>query len=133
MDVEHSGLLSWVHERQDAQKTQKPCARWRDADRNRRSASGDPAMVLVFRMASIFRVVTGTVPVTPAAELLLDVVRLSMIFQEKPISTSPQSCPSRRIVVAKIAKSDCQRSCKRRALRGARTRTSSTTNVVLLD
>src|SRR5207237_8410004 len=87
-----------------APKTQKPCARWPDADRNRRSASGDPAMVLVFRMASIFRVVTGTVPVTPAAELLLDAVRLSMIFQEKPISTSPQSCPSRRIVFSKIAK-----------------------------
>src|SRR5437763_16506072 len=85
-------------------KTQKPCARWPDADRNRRSASGDPAMVLVFRMASIFRVVTGTVPVTPAAELLLDAVRLSMIFQEKPISTSPQSCPSRRIVFSKTAK-----------------------------
>src|SRR5438874_2636610 len=148
-------------------KTQKPCARWPDADRNRRSASGDPAMVLVFRMASIFRVVTGTVPVTPAAEMLLDVVRLSMIFQEKPISTSPQSCPSRRIVFSKIAKkaivNDHAKGALERddfpsnrhptlsfclsmiffrkpvstfpdhALGGARTRTSSTTNVVLLD
>src|SRR6266478_4633130 len=50
-------------------KSQKPCARRRDADRNRRSASGDPAMVLVFRMASIFRVVTGTVPVTPSGRI----------------------------------------------------------------
>src|SRR5205814_4358407 len=50
-------------------KTQKPCARWPDADRNRRSASGDPDMVLVFRMATIFRVVTGTVPVTPSGRI----------------------------------------------------------------
>src|SRR5437588_11469924 len=50
-------------------KSQKPCARRRDADRNRRPASGDPAMVLVFRMASIFRVVTGTVPVTPSGRI----------------------------------------------------------------
>jgi hypothetical protein len=38
-----------------------------------RSASGDPAMVFVFRMASILSAVTGTLP-CPATGLLLDVV-----------------------------------------------------------
>src|SRR6266566_4671947 len=115
MDIEHSGLLSWVHERQGRPKTQKPCARWRDADRNKRSASGDPAMVLVFRMASIFRVVTGTVPVTPSGRIAagrctfehdrfgktdIDFFRNHALAQDR---------------FSKIAKSDCQRSCNRRA------------------
>ncbi|KRR03938.1 hypothetical protein CQ12_23985 [Bradyrhizobium jicamae] len=39
-----------------------------------RSASGDPAMVFIFRMASILSAVTGTLP-CPAAGLLLDVCR----------------------------------------------------------
>src|SRR5262249_12451349 len=38
-------------------ETQKPCARWRDAEEG--SASGDPAMVFVFRMASILPVSNG--------------------------------------------------------------------------
>src|SRR4051812_1371800 len=31
MNIEHVGLLSWVHERTWAPKTQRPCARLRDA------------------------------------------------------------------------------------------------------
>jgi hypothetical protein len=69
MFIEHSGLLSWVHEKQERPKTQKPCARLRDADRNKRSASGDPAMVLMLRMASILSLVTGTVPVTSSGRI----------------------------------------------------------------
>src|SRR5437879_2065593 len=69
MNIEHSGLLSSVHERHGrASKTQKPCARLRDADRIK-SVSGDPAMVLMFRMASIPSLVTGTVPVTPSRRI----------------------------------------------------------------
>src|SRR4029453_1810942 len=53
-------------------KTKRPCARLRDADRICRSAPGDPAMVLMFRMASILSSVSGILP-CPAAGLLLDV------------------------------------------------------------
>src|SRR5256885_1065723 len=34
MLIEHIGLLSWVHERAARPETKRPCARWRDADRN---------------------------------------------------------------------------------------------------
>jgi hypothetical protein len=37
-----------------------------------RSASGDPAMVFVFRMASILPMVRASYPLRPAAGLLLD-------------------------------------------------------------
>src|SRR5580704_7063874 len=50
-------------------KKQKPCARWLDADRIKRSASGDPAMVFSFRMASIPSQVTGTLPVRPSGRI----------------------------------------------------------------
>src|SRR6185437_15843207 len=53
MNIEHMGLLSWVHERNGRPKKQKPCARWRDAARRTASASCDPAMVSGFRMAAI--------------------------------------------------------------------------------
>src|ERR1700761_1999608 len=53
-------------------KTQKPCARLRDADLDAGSASGDPAMVFMSRMASILSGSTGTCPFRPAAGLLLD-------------------------------------------------------------
>src|SRR3954469_25012968 len=43
-------------------ETQRPCARLRDADRNFRSTSGDPAMVFIFRMASILSVVRAPCP-----------------------------------------------------------------------
>src|SRR5579872_7090662 len=55
-------------------KNKKPCARWREAERVA-SASGDPAMVSGFRMASILsRKYHGHLcPSHPTAGLLLDV------------------------------------------------------------
>ena len=65
----------WVfHGSRRAAQNTRPCARLRDADRNARSASGDPAMVFIFRMASIPSAVMGILP-CPAAGLLLDVCR----------------------------------------------------------
>ena len=89
MLIEHIGFFHGFT-RERGPKTQRPCARLRDADRNTRSASGDPAMVFIFRMASILSAVTGTLP-CPAAGLLLDVVEhdpyrtmlLRMIVSEK--------------------------------------------------
>jgi hypothetical protein len=40
-----------------------------------RSASGDPAMVFLFRMASILPMVRASYPLRPAAGLLLDTPR----------------------------------------------------------
>src|SRR4026207_1440431 len=73
MSIEHFGFFHGFT-RERSPKTQRPCARLRDADRDTRSASGDPAMVFIFRMASILSAVTGTLP-CPAAGLLLDVCR----------------------------------------------------------
>jgi hypothetical protein len=50
-------------------KTQKPCARWREAGLEARSASGDPAMALMSRMASILSGLTGTMPVAPSGRI----------------------------------------------------------------
>src|SRR6266487_3714977 len=52
-------------------KTQKPCARWRDADCDEvaDSAPGDPAMVFMFRMASILPTVRAILPVTPSRRI----------------------------------------------------------------
>src|SRR6267154_3774195 len=61
MNFEHLVFLSWVHETTEPE-TQRPCARLRDADRHMRSASGDPAMVFIFRMASILSVVRAPCP-----------------------------------------------------------------------
>ncbi len=76
MNIEHCDLLSWVRERKERPETQKPCARLRDADRGHAAASvsGDPAMVFVFRMASILPMVRASCPLRPAAGLLLDVI-----------------------------------------------------------
>jgi hypothetical protein len=79
MNVEHLGFF---HLSMDgmAPKTQRPCARLRDAAAHcAMSASGDPAMALAFEMASILPMVraspraTGTCPYRPAAGVLLDV------------------------------------------------------------
>src|SRR6202023_3070037 len=104
MNIEHSIGLSWVHERTDAE-TKRPCARLRDADRESFavSASSDPAMVLMFRMASI----------------------LSMVRASCPLS------PSRRIATGHAARTLRSPRAKTRA-RGAR-RLYSTTNVVLFE
>src|ERR1700704_6135697 len=61
MNFEH---LVFFHgfTKQRSPETQRPCARLRDADRYMRSASGDPAMVFIFRMASILSVVRAPCP-----------------------------------------------------------------------
>src|SRR5450432_3772088 len=76
MNIEHFIGLSWVHESTDAE-TKRPCARLRDTDRESAAASvsGDPAMVFLFRMASILPMVRASYPLRPAAGLLLDTPR----------------------------------------------------------
>src|SRR6267378_3409717 len=61
MNFEH---LVFFHgfTKQRSPETQRPCARLRDGDRHVRSASGDPAMVSIFRMASILSVVRAPCP-----------------------------------------------------------------------
>src|SRR5215471_11784123 len=74
MNIEHFDLLSSVHERPDASQNKKPCARRREAEHKAASASGDPAMVFGFRMASILSLRSrAPCPLRPAAGLLLDV------------------------------------------------------------
>src|SRR5689334_4921463 len=101
-----------VHERAGPRNT-KTMPRWRDADRNARSASGDPAMVFIFRMASILSAVTGTLP-CPAAGLLLDVGRAWSIpddalahdrLQKIRSPLSGRSCENARIQRAYSLKS----------------------------
>jgi hypothetical protein len=76
MNIEHFIGLSWVHESTDAE-TKRPCARLRDTERENvaASVSGDPAMVFMFRMASILPMVRASYPLRPAAGLLLDTPR----------------------------------------------------------
>src|SRR4051794_2652242 len=52
-------------------KTQKPCARLRDADREAVavSASGDPAMVFRSKMASILPMVRAFYPLSPSRRI----------------------------------------------------------------
>src|ERR1700736_1077196 len=61
-------------------ETKRPCARLPDTDRESfaASVSGDPAMVFMFRMASILPMVRASYPVRPAAGLLLDTIALSL-------------------------------------------------------
>src|SRR5258708_35442884 len=100
MNFEH---LVFFHgfTKQRSPETQRPCARLRDADRNMRSASGDPAMVFIFRMAAILSVVRAPCPLCPAAGLLLDV--LSMIFRKTGIHFSG-SCSCLRMIVFRKSK-----------------------------
>src|SRR6202022_2605153 len=76
MNFKHGIGLSWVHESTDVE-TKRPCARLRDADRENLAvrASGDPAMVFMFRMASILPMVRASNPLRPAAGLRLDTPR----------------------------------------------------------
>src|SRR5674476_546679 len=66
MNIEHGLRLSLFHESRDAE-TKRPCARLRDTDRESFAvpASGDPAMVLMFRMASILPMVRASYPLSP--------------------------------------------------------------------
>src|SRR4030081_612395 len=52
-------------------ETQKPCARLRDADRERAAvrASGDPAMVFRSEMASILPMVRAFYPLSPSRRI----------------------------------------------------------------
>src|SRR6266849_1654560 len=61
-----------VSRKQGPFKTQKPCARWRDADCDEvaDSAPGAPAMVFMFRMASILSMVRACCRLRPAAGVL---------------------------------------------------------------
>src|SRR3954454_11869815 len=61
MSIEHFDFFHGFAKEQTPE-TQRPCARLRDTDRNKRSASGDPAMVFIFRMASILSVVRAPCP-----------------------------------------------------------------------
>src|SRR5258708_64905 len=76
MNFEHFIGLSWFT-KAGTPKTQKPCARLRDTEvaNVADSASGDPAMVFMFRMASILPMVRASCPLRPAAGLLLDTPR----------------------------------------------------------
>jgi hypothetical protein len=63
-----------VFTKEETPQNKKPCARWRDAGRNATSASGDPAMVSGFRMASILSLQSrAPCPARPSAGLPLDV------------------------------------------------------------
>jgi hypothetical protein len=100
-------------------KNTKTMAGSRDADR-RRSASGDPAMVLMFRMASILSLVTGTVPVTPSGRIAAGRCTIEHDVFGKTVVDFSGFMLLRMIVLSKIAKSGFERSCKKRALTGAR-------------
>jgi hypothetical protein len=94
MRIKHCSLLSWVHESADPSKHKDHAQDCGTLIAIARSASGDPAMVFVFWMASILSVVTGILP-RPAAGLLLDVLR--MIVSEKfGVRLCGRSCENAR-------------------------------------
>jgi hypothetical protein len=67
MNIKHCDLLSWVHERNGRLKYKNHA---QDCETlTRASASGDPAMVFIFRMASILSSRTGTLPVMPSGRI----------------------------------------------------------------
>src|SRR5258706_3668958 len=111
MNIEHSGLLSWFHESQGPFKTQKPCARWRDADCDEvaDSAPGDPAMVFMFRMAPILPMVRASCPLRPAAGLLLDA--LAHDHFSKPQQRFYGSCKNARNECARTEQSQRRMLC----------------------
>src|ERR1700726_2369981 len=73
-----------VFEKQWTPETQRPCARLRDAALSR-SAPGDPAMVFMFRMASILPMVRASYPLRPAAGLLLDTIAHDLLRKPEAI------------------------------------------------
>jgi hypothetical protein len=83
MNIKHCDLLSWVHERNGRLKYKNHA---QDCETlTRASASGDPAMVFIFRMASILSGRTGTLPVMPSGRIAAGRL-LSMIWFGKPVS-----------------------------------------------
>jgi hypothetical protein len=79
-------IVVFFHEftKEKTPQNKKPCARWRDAERHTASASGDPAMVSGFRMASILSLkITGTFArFAQRAGLLLDVLAWARSLRE---------------------------------------------------
>src|SRR6202012_6135843 len=106
-------------------KNKKPCARRPDAARCATSASGDPAMVFGFRMASILSLRSrAPCPLSPAAGLLRD-VRIeheTFVFHaRRRIDTEGRCRPS--TILQKT----------RGNLPRAYSKTSATTNVVCFE
>jgi hypothetical protein len=77
-------------------------------------------MVLMFRMASILSLVTGTVPVTPSGRIAAGRCTIEHDVFGKTVVDFSGFMLLRVIVLSKIAKSGSERSCKKRALTGAR-------------
>jgi hypothetical protein len=65
-------IVVFFHEftKEQTPQNKKPCARWLEAARHAASASGDPAMVSGFRMASILsRKSRAPCPFRPASRI----------------------------------------------------------------
>jgi hypothetical protein len=77
-------------------------------------------MVLMFRMASILSLVTGTVPVTSSGRIAAGRCTIEHDVFGKTVVDFSGFMLLRMIVLSKIAKSGFERSCKKRALTGAR-------------
>src|ERR1700726_2705625 len=75
-------------------ETKRPCARLPDTDRESfaASVSGDPAMVFMFRMASILPMVRASYPLRPAAGLLLDTIAHGLPQKPEAIPGQARAC-----------------------------------------
>ena len=109
-------------------ETQRPCARLRDADHKMRSASGDPAMVFIFRMASIPSVVRASCPAQRPDCCWTSVLEHDLFG--KPVA----GCPDRALAHDRLRESESgfQKIMRKRAQDCAR-ELGSTTNVVLFE
>jgi hypothetical protein len=77
-----------VSRKEGCPKTQKPCARLRDAERDDVAvgASGDPAMAFKSKMASILPMVRAFYPLSPSRRIAAGhAFFLGMIFSENRI------------------------------------------------
>src|SRR5580693_3547287 len=111
MLIEHFDLLSWFT-KERAPETQRPCARLRDTDHTKRSASGDPAMVFEFRMASILSSSHGHLAPSRSR------IAAGRIAHDR---------------LSRIRKSGNRKIMRKRAQRARAYSFKSTTNVVLLE
>src|SRR5262245_20726340 len=123
MNIKHRSFFHRFTTEWTPQK-QKPCARRRDADRIEKSASGDPAMVLMFRMASILIVSHG--------HLARHVQRPDCCWT---LTFEHESCTFMlwRMMSSGAAYGLSKTHAKTRAFARVYFKTSSTTNVVLFD
>jgi hypothetical protein len=95
-----------VFTKEETPQNKKPCARRRDAARNALSASGDPAMVSGFRMASILSLQSrAPCPLRPASRIAAGrsirarfvVLPLSIIaYESRHFPAIERSCKSAR-------------------------------------